>query len=298
MSRLLIAVSLAISGSGFTFQEPQPSTSDAKRLPVLPGVQPSGAILLPNQWSLRPAGKHIQMGDFPVNLAMHPAGQWLAALHAGYGEHEIIIVNLKSQKIASRVILPQTFYGLCFSPDGKSLFASGGEYEVVHAFDFNDGLLERRRDLRIVDVKQKFIPGGLAVNPGGKTLFVAGTWGDGVCLLSLETPTDKTIVSTGKESYPYAVAIDPAGKRFYVSLWNKAGVAVFDLAEKKATATWPTEKHPTEMALSPDGKTLFVACANSTKVSVLDTATGKGLETISCSSTRRPPSGNTPNSLA
>ena len=25
----------------------------------------------------------------------------------------------------------QTFYGLCFSPDGRQLFASGGEYEVV-----------------------------------------------------------------------------------------------------------------------------------------------------------------------
>src|SRR5688500_5106329 len=26
----------------------------------LPGIQPSGQILLPNQWSLRPTGKHIK----------------------------------------------------------------------------------------------------------------------------------------------------------------------------------------------------------------------------------------------
>ncbi len=278
-------------------QQPK-SESDAKPRPVLPGVQPGGAILLPNQWSLRPAGMHIELGDFPVNLAIHPKGEWLAALNAGYAEHEIVVVNLKTQKIANRVILPQTFYGICFSPDGKRLFASGGEFEVVHSFEFNDGMLERRRDLRIVDVKQKFIPGGIALDPSGKTLFTAGTWGHGVCVLPLEAEGDKTIISTGEESYPYTVVVDPTGKRAYVSLWNKAAVSVLDVATKKIIATWPTERHPTEFALTADGKTLFVACANSTKVSVIDTEAGKGLETLSCSLYPTAPSGNTPNSMS
>ncbi len=29
-------------------------------------------VLLPNQWSLRPAGRQVPLGDFPVNIAMHP----------------------------------------------------------------------------------------------------------------------------------------------------------------------------------------------------------------------------------
>src|SRR5262249_44663520 len=174
------------------------------------------------------------------------------------------------------VTLEQTFYGLCFSPDGKTLLASGGEYEVVHAFDFNDGLLERRRELRVADVKDKFIPGGLAVAPDGKTLFAAGTCGDGVCVLPLDGPSNRTTISLGKESYPCAIAVDPAGKRLYVSLWNKAAVAAIDLFRMTAADTWPTERHPTELALTADGKTLFVACANSTKVSVIDTASGQG----------------------
>ena len=45
---------------------------------------------------------------------------------------------------APRVHLAQTFYGLCFSPDGKSLYASGAEYETVHRFRFEEGLLGRR----------------------------------------------------------------------------------------------------------------------------------------------------------
>ena len=61
----------------------------------------------PNQWSLRPAGKHLPLGDFPVNIALHPGGQWVAVLHAGYGEHEIVVVELHKDRprIVSRVSL-------------------------------------------------------------------------------------------------------------------------------------------------------------------------------------------------
>src|SRR3954447_12452363 len=104
----------------------------------LPGVQASGAVLLPNQWSLQPAGRQIELGDFPVNIAVHPSGEWLAVLHAGYGEHEIHIVDVRRARprVCSRVSLEQTFYGLIFAPDGKHLFASGGEFELVHEFAF------------------------------------------------------------------------------------------------------------------------------------------------------------------
>ncbi|HEV3236673.1 MAG TPA: beta-propeller fold lactonase family protein, partial [Gemmataceae bacterium] len=265
---------------------------------ILPGVQPDGSIRLPNQWSLRPAGKQVTLGDFPVNLAIHPEGAFLAALHAGYGEHEIIVVNLKTQRITTRTTLNQAWYGLCFSPDGKRLYASGGENEVVHAYDFEEGLLGRRRDIPVADVEAKFIPAGFALDSTGHTLFVPGTWGDGICIVPLDTPEKRFTINLDKQSYPYACVPTADGKRLFVSLWSKASVAVIDLQEKKVIATWATEKHPTEMALSPDGKILYVACSNSTKVSVVDTAAGKGLETINCALYPSAPSGNTPNSLS
>jgi sugar lactone lactonase YvrE len=254
-------------------------------------------MLLPKQWSLRPAGKQLTLGDFPVNMALHPGGEYLAILHAGHGEHEVVLVNLKRHRIVSRVTLPQTWYGLCFSPDGKQLYASGGEFEVVHAFDFDEGYLSHHRQITIAPVFSKFIPGGLALDPAGKTLCVAGTWGNGVCIVPLDSPDKRTTVSFVKNSYPYACLVDPNGKRLFVSLWNMAAIAVIDLEEKKVVGTWETEKHPTEMALAPDRKALYVACANSTKVSVIDPATGKGLQTIACSLYPAAPKGNTPNSL-
>src|SRR6516162_9684777 len=74
---------------------------------VLPGIQPGGEVRLPNQWSLRPAGRQVALGDFPVNLALHPSGRWLAILHAGYGTHEVAIFDTDKpqQKVVSRVMM-------------------------------------------------------------------------------------------------------------------------------------------------------------------------------------------------
>src|SRR5215472_1358942 len=105
---LLLALCAALTlGPGWAEEPPAPTTPPAAPPRLLPGVQPSGAILLPNQWSLRPAGKQLPLGDFPVNLALHPSGQWLAVLHAGFGTHEVVIVDLNrsKQKIVSRVTL-------------------------------------------------------------------------------------------------------------------------------------------------------------------------------------------------
>jgi DNA-binding beta-propeller fold protein YncE len=267
---------------------------------VLPGAQANGTIQLHNQWLLRPAGKQLSLGDFPVNIALHPSGKWLAVMHSGFGEHEVIVVDLNStkQKIACRVPIDQGFYGLCFSPDGTRLFASGGEYEVVHAFDFAEGLLGKKRSLRVAKLTDKFVPGGLAVHPSGETLYVAGTWGHGVCILPVSDPESREVIVLENDSYPYTCALDSEARRLFVSLWNKASVAVIDLATKQVSGTWETERHPTEMVLSPDGKTLYVACANSTRVSVLDTASGKPLQTLSCSLYPAAPVGNTPMSLS
>jgi YVTN family beta-propeller protein len=273
---------------------------------VLPGMDDSGTIRLPNQWSLRPAGRQIEIGDFPVNMALHPGGKWLAVLHAGFGTHEVVIVELgaagksaPSQRVNSRVTLKQTFCGLCFSPDGNRLYASGGEFDVVHEFCFEDGYLTKPRAVPVGNGPAgKFIPAGLAVDRTGKWLYAAGAWGHGVCLVPLDAPERRVTVDLGKDSYPYACLPDLEGKRLYVSLWAKATVAVVNLDEQRMSNFYATERHPTEMLLSPDGKTLYVACSNSTKVSVIDAVSGRGLQTISCALYPGAPTGNTPCSMA
>jgi DNA-binding beta-propeller fold protein YncE len=296
----------------------------------LPGINLDGSILLPNQWSLRPAGRAIEVGDFPVNIAIHPSGQFAAVLHAGMREHEVVIVALeKRQKIVCRVAVDQTFYGMCFAPDGKRLYVSGGEFEVVHEFKFNRGLLSNPKTIDVG--RDQRVIGGLAIDKEGRDLFAAATWGDVVIRVPLDNPGNGTTIplsprldakeakakgeppspddgrkkkrqkkdenATETGVFPYAVLPSADQKQLFVSLWGGEAVAVIDLEENKQVALWPTPAHPTEMVLSPDGKALYVACANSTRVAVLDTADGKPLQTINCALYPQAAAGNTPNSL-
>ena len=303
---------------------------------VLPGVRKDGFVQLPNQWKLNPAGKQIEVGDLPVNIQMHPTGLFAAILNCGYRDHEVTILDLnpRGQKIVSRVTIPQGFYGLTFSPDGKQLYASGGEFDRVHVWEFDRGLLHGSRTLTIADGNQRMVTGGISMDRSGQTLFAAAVWGDAVVKIPLANPENRTVIKlNGKltkadtprgdppsppdnrreidktvaedmgakpakeNTYPYAVLPTADGKRLYVSLWGNAKVAVVDLDTDAVVAAWPTADHPTEMTLSPDGKILYVACANSTKVMVFDTGDGKALQTIHCALYPQAPNGNTPNSL-
>src|SRR5262249_57134649 len=128
------------------------------------------------------------------------------------------------------------------------------------AFGFEEGLLGKRRRVKVATDTEKFIVSGLALDAAGKNLFVAGTWGHGVRIVPLDDPEKRRHVELPKDSHPYTCLPARDGKRLFVSLWaGGGGVAVVDLEGGKHAETWKTALHPTEMALSPDGKTLYVA---------------------------------------
>ena len=99
-----------------------PLLHSAEPPPEIPGMKPDGSVLLPNQWALRPAGKQTRVGDFPVNIALHPSGEWAAVLHAGNGPHEIAVLDCQTGAIVSRASVEEAFYGLAFADGGRRLF--------------------------------------------------------------------------------------------------------------------------------------------------------------------------------
>lgn len=295
-NRYLALLSSVILAATVSPAYPQERVSEVAKL--LPGMQPSGQLLLPTQWSLKPAGKQLAVGDFPVTIAIHPTSQFAAILHAGYGEHEVVIVDLKDFNIVSRASMPETFVGLCFNSSGSQLFASGAEKEVVHQFRFADGYLSEHRELRVADVKERHVPAGLSISPDDKVLYVACPWGDSVFSLQIDAPDQKKMFKFPADSYPYFALPDPTHKRLFVSLWGKSAVAVLNLDTGMIENNWPTQSHPTEMLLTKDHKTLYVACANSNNVSVIDVESGKNLETISSALFATANNGSTPNSVS
>jgi len=285
----------------------------------LPGTRPDGSVLLPNQWVLRPAGRQVELGNFPVNIAVHPRGRYAAVLHSGYGRHEIVIVDVKRAAVVSRTPVHETFYGLAFSANGRHLYCSGAGDEVVHDFMFESGVATNDRPIRVHDAEQRGIPCGLAVSAEGQRLYTANVWGQRVSEVDLLAKTnrgdivfdstdenlaggfarsgdasaDVAAVTKRAEAaldptspdapFPYDCVLDEPRHRLYVSLWARACVDVVDLDTGKVFAHWPTEEHPNEMAVDKSGRLLFVANGNRNTVTVIDTVYGHLLETLDAS---------------
>ncbi len=299
--------------------------------PEVPGQRADGSVLLPNQWSLRPTGVQTLVGDFPVNIAVHPSGRYAAVLHCGYGQNEVVVLELAKDKIVSRAPVTEAFYGLTFSADGNLLYCSGAAEEVVHAFAFRNGYLSDHESIVVRDATQRGVPAGLAVSANGENLYVANVWGQSITWLRPKdnnkpprelllgdrsagavpaappTTDDPSVTkrmlatletAASTDPFPYGCVLDEKRKRLYVSLWAQAAVQVIDTDTFQPVARWATEEHPNELVLSRDGKTLFVANANRNSVSVLDTETGRNVETLLAELQPGAEAGNTPNSVA
>src|SRR5689334_24204960 len=80
---------------------------------VLPGLHKDGFVQLPNQWKLSPVGRQIEVGDLPVNIQLHPTGQFAAVLHCGMKDHEVVVPDLNPahRRIVSRAVADQAPYG-------------------------------------------------------------------------------------------------------------------------------------------------------------------------------------------
>jgi DNA-binding beta-propeller fold protein YncE len=281
---------------------------------VWPGMTRSGAVVLPNGWSLKPAGRQTKLGDMPVQIAVHPTEPILAILHAGYGEHEVVTVAANSGKTIGRVPIPASFSGLEWSPDGKKLFVGGGFDDLIYRFDHAGGLLSGKTTLEYPDrqtflaepnprlgegaKKHQRVPGGLALTKDGSVLYVAAAFGHSVARFDAQSGKFLSEVRLEMNSYPYGLALDESRNRLYVSLWSRGHVAAIDTDSFKVVAEWPTEDHPNEMILAHGGKILFVANANRNTVTVIDTETGRSMETIGTAIDPKAPAGSTPNSLA
>jgi YVTN family beta-propeller protein len=330
---LLLAVLLAAAGCAPARHSIAAPAASAPAPTTWPGKQPDGSVQLHNQWSLRPAGRQVELADFPINIAVHPGGRFAAVLHCGFSAHQILVVDVAAAKVVSRTPVHEAFYGIEFSGDGRRLFCSGAGDEVIHAYDFQDGALSKDRPIRLREAKQRGVPAGLALDSAGNRLFAANLWGHCISTVRMLPQPEVLDLRLGanvpgpwaapaapapdfdtaaaakraaaallkadpKDSFPYACRLDEKRGRLYVSLWAQASVAVIDVESQRVLARWPAQEHPCEMTLNRSGKLLFVANSSRNTVTVFDTASGRALETISAALYPQAPPGSTPNSVA
>src|SRR5258708_13735276 len=57
--------------------------------PVWPGYKGEGVTLLPNGWRIAPEGRHVTVGDLPMNVVPSPDGRMLAIPTTGHAKPPI-----------------------------------------------------------------------------------------------------------------------------------------------------------------------------------------------------------------
>ncbi len=276
--------------------------------PARPGSLGNGVTLLPNGWKIAPAGRHLPIGDLPLNMLESPDGAFLVVTNNGYAKPSLTLVDLKRGDVRQKLPLDHAWLGLAWHPDGKRLYSSAAGHNAILEILYAPGKLKPGATFTIGPDLPKAAAspsrpetgaagflGGIAVAPDGSRVYAVDVLGSEITLLDLATGRVRATAHLPAE--PYTCLVSPDGGTVFVSVWGGARVLAFDAATLAPKGAVPVGEHPNAMALSKDGTRLFVACANTNSVWVVNLAALKTVEQIAIALYPEAPPGSTPNAL-
>jgi YVTN family beta-propeller protein len=242
------------------------------------------------------------LGSMPLAMTLAPGGGQLVVLLNGWREQGVQIVDRRTGQVSQTLLQPAAFLGLVFSPDGRTLYASGGNQDVVYKYDWAAGRATLADSIALA-VKQPnrsgtSYPAGIDVSRDGTRLYVAENLFDSLAVV--DVASKRVIQRFPTERYPYGVAVTPDG-RVFVSAWGGNTVSMFTPnADRTLTADGRLRvgRHPSALTLSADGSRLFVASGSTDRVAVVDTRAKRVIAELSDAPPAGPREGSTPNALA
>lgn len=254
-------------------------------------------VILPNGWSLTPAGTTFPLGDLPLNIIADHAGRHMAVTNNGQSTQTIQLINIDKQQVIDEAVVPKSWYGMAFSADDKKLYVAGGHDNRILVYNIENEKLRLTDSLLLGKPWPNRIgPAGIAIDSKHNMLYVVTREDKKLYLISLASK--KVIAMYGLDAEAYDCKLSPDKKELYVSCWGGDKVLVFDLDNKQWTHFIGVGDNPNEMLITPAGDRLFVCNANDNTVSVISLATKKVIETLDAALFPNSPSGSTSNSIA
>jgi YVTN family beta-propeller protein len=266
----------------------------------LPGkIKQTGQVLLPNGWKLSPAGTALPLGDLPLNMQLSASGRLLAVTNNGQSTQSIQLIDPKTEELLDERIIKKSWYGLAFSHDEKTLYASGGNDNRILAFAIENNKIGKADTIKLAPAswpKNKVCTTGIAVNKSNTRLYTVTKEDSALYVVDLKSREILKQIKLPAEAY--SCILSPDEKNLYISIWGGEKVVVYNTASQSITKSLKTGSHPNELLLNKKGTYLFVANANDNSVSIINTAGGKTVETISTVLYPTRLTGSTTNGLA
>jgi YVTN family beta-propeller protein len=273
-----------------------------------PGIATPGTagskVLLPNGWSLTPAGHSLPLGDLPLNIAVSSSRRYLAVTNNGQSTQTLQLIDAVREQILDSIIIPKSWLGLSFSADEKYLYASGGNDNRILKYAVHPTAGPGQPGLELVDSfllgkkwPQKISPTGIAIDDKRRILYVVTKDNNSLYLIDLATRSILQRLDLGGEAYTCLLSKDK--KELYITCWGCDRLLTFDTEKRIFTGDGiPVGDNPNDMCISKDGRWLFVANANDNSVSVIDIRNKKVLETLNAALYPNSLPGSTTNALA
>ena len=236
---------------------------------------PKDAPRLPTGVRLDPAGPRTDVGPLPLAAVLSPDSSHILLLLNGWRQQGVQVVNRRTGAVTQTLDQAAAFIGLAFSPDGRTLYASGGNTDVVYRYDWAASKLTLRDSL-VLRVRQNprsngiSYPAGLAPSSDGRFLYVAENLSDSLAVV--DVTTGSVIQRFGAGRYPYGVIVGADGT-VYVSSWGTQAIHVYarNGDALRVLSSIPVGRHPSTLLLNADGSRLFATSASTDAISVIDT---------------------------
>jgi YVTN family beta-propeller protein len=260
-------------------------------------------VLLPNGWTLTPAGSSLQLGDLPLNIAVSSSRRFLAVTNNGQSTQTLQLIDAVKEAVLDSIIIPKSWLGLKFSADDKYLYASGGNDNFILKYEVNGQPGPGHPGLVLADSivlgkkwPEKISPAGLEIDDSRHLLYVVTKDNNSLYVVDLSTKSILKRLDLGGEGYTCLLSRDK--KELYITCWGCDKLLVFDTQNLRFTSGVPVGDNPNDICLSKDSRWLFVANANDNSVSVIDVRKRKVVETLNAALYPDAPPGSTTNALA
>ncbi len=241
----------------------------------------SRKVILPNGWQLSPAGRSLQLGDLPLNMAVSASQKLLAVTNNGQSRQSIQLINIKTEKILDDIEIAKSWLGLKFSADEKYLYASGGNDNRILQYAIVNNKL-KLKDSLILGKKwpEKISPAGIEIDDARRLLYVVTKDNNSLYIYNLATKKlQQQPVALGAEAY--SCLLSPDKKELYISVWGADKITVFNTDQKALGGDVNVGDNPNDICLTKNGNYLYVANANDNSVSVINIKERKVIETLS-----------------
>jgi len=253
--------------------------------------------------AITPLGLQVEVGSFPVNMALSPNGRHVVVTNSGYRQF-LTVLDAQDGRVTDRIEVGAArsgkreglYYGLAFGPsraDGSAtLFVSRGAEQRVASYALSgEGKLSPLPISYVTEGKHVRVPAviaGVATSPDGRTIYAADNTASahsrfaGYVLVYDASGARKAAIET--PGFPYGIAVVRSaaaeGDKVYATCERDGVVVVVDPRAGRVVRSIRTGKHPTGILASPAGDTLFVSNSGSDTLSIIDTRTDRVRATI------------------